>query len=276
VVIARSAAIIGVDQSRLSELFEFIHVPVDGASDVRWGVVSGVAGAAAARWIEAAVDLCGSRRADAMATAPIQKESLWAAGVKHLGHTEMLAALTGSPNPQTMFEVRGLRIFFATRHMSLRAALEALTVDSQLSSIQSALKALQVLGVASPRLAVAAVNPHGGENGAFGREEIDIIDPAVEKAQALGLPVFGPVPADSVFAQALSGRYDAVLAQYHDQGHIAAKTVDFDGTVSVTMGLPIIRTSVDHGTAFDIAGKGVADPSSMVEAVVLAARLAAR
>jgi 4-hydroxythreonine-4-phosphate dehydrogenase len=167
-----------------------------------------------------------------------------------------------------------LRIFFATRHVSLRQALDQLVKDKQIDSIRRALTALEVYGVDDPTLAVAAVNPHGGENGAFGREELDEIIPACEALREEGLSVVGPIPADSVFHQGLQGRFDGVLSQYHDQGHIAAKTYDFDGTISVTVGLPILRTSVDHGTAFDIAGTGKADHGTMRSAYLAAVEYA--
>ena len=180
------------------------------------------------------------------------------------------------PRQDTMFVIRDedsgnhLRIFFATRHQSLRDALNSINVENQVGSIQRAYKALQVFGVPEPRLATAAINPHGGEGGAFGSEEIEILTPAVEAVNAEGLGVAGPIPADSVFHHGIIGRYDGILSQYHDQGHIAAKTYDFDGTISVTVGLPILRTSVDHGTAFDIAGKGIASHGTMRSAYLAA------
>ncbi|WP_285761759.1 4-hydroxythreonine-4-phosphate dehydrogenase PdxA [Nocardiopsis ansamitocini] len=228
-----------------------------------WGTVDERAGRAAVRAIEVATRAALERDVAGIVTGPINKEAIWAAGSEHLGHTEMLGALTGATRQNTMFVVRGKKIFFATRHLSLRKALDQISVDQQSAQIDEALTALRVFGHDRPRLAVAAINPHGGENGAFGDEEIMHLGPAVERAQASGADVVGPVPADSVFHQLLQGRFDGVLSQYHDQGHIAAKTYDFDGTISVTVGLPILRTSVDHGTAFDIAGTGEADPATM-------------
>lgn len=242
--------------------------------DLPWGVVDGVAGASAVAAIEAATRAALAGEVDAVVTSPINKEAIWAAGSKHLGHTEMLGELTGSNRFNTMFWVRGLKIFFATRHLSLREALGAMTRTNIEHAIREAYTALEVFGTREPRLAVAALNPHGGENGKFGDEEIVAIAPAVEAARAEGLDVTGPVPADSVFHQGLEGRYDGVLSLYHDQGHIASKTVDFHGTVSVTVGLPILRTSVDHGTAFDIAGTGQADPATMRAAFRAAVELA--
>ncbi|WP_199432814.1 4-hydroxythreonine-4-phosphate dehydrogenase PdxA [Qaidamihabitans albus] len=243
-------------------------------ADLPWGVVDGVAGAAAVAAIEAATKAALDGAVDAVVTSPINKEAIWAAGSEHLGHTEMLGELTGSRRFNTMFWVRGLKIFFATRHLSLREALDQITKPNIEHAIREAYTALEVFGTREPRLAVAALNPHGGENGKFGDEEIVAIGPAVEAARADGLDVAGPVPADSVFHQGLEGRYDGVLSLYHDQGHIASKTVDFHGTVSVTVGLPILRTSVDHGTAFDIAGTGKADPGTMHAAFRAAVELA--
>ncbi|ASO18511.1 4-hydroxythreonine-4-phosphate dehydrogenase [Actinoalloteichus hoggarensis] len=249
-------------------------IGVVGDREVPYGEVSPLAGRAALRSIEVATEAALAGRVAGVVTAPINKEAIWAAGSEHLGHTEMLGTLTGSTRNNTMFVVRGKKIFFTTRHLSLRKALDQLTEERVFHGIQEALTALRVFGHDEPRLAVAAVNPHGGENGAFGDEEIVHIGPAVERARAQGAQVFGPVPADSVFHQLLTGRYDGVLSQYHDQGHIPAKTVDFDGTISVTVGLPILRTSVDHGTAFDIAGKGIADHGTMRSAFLAAAEYA--
>lgn len=242
-----------------------------------WGSVDKRAGRAAVVAIEMATKAAMNEEIAGVVTGPINKEAIWAAGSKHLGHTEMLGELTGVTDQDTMFVVRNedagghhLRIFFATRHQALRDALNAITVESQIGSIKRAHRALQIFGVPDPRLATAAINPHGGEGGAFGTEEIDILTPAIEAVNNDGLKVVGPIPADSVFHHGLIGRYDGVLSQYHDQGHIAAKTFDFNGTISVTVGLPILRTSVDHGTAFDIAGTGKADHGTMRSAFLAA------
>ncbi|UNX54980.1 4-hydroxythreonine-4-phosphate dehydrogenase PdxA [Georgenia sp. TF02-10] len=256
---------------------DVFDIGVLGDSLPDWGVVDERAGRAAVTAIEVATRAALDNEISGIVTGPINKEAIWAAGSEHLGHTEMLGALTGVTKQDTMFVVRNahvpghhLRIFFATRHLSLRQALDRITRETQLASIVRAATALRVFGVTEPRLAVAAINPHGGENGAFGDEEIVHLAPAVEDARARGLDVAGPIPADSVFHHGLVGRYDGILSQYHDQGHIAAKTVDFDGTISVTVGLPILRTSVDHGTAFDIAGTGKADHGTMRSAYLAA------
>ncbi len=239
-----------------------------GTPELPWGKVDARAGRAAVAAIELGAKAALDGHIAGIVTGPINKEAIWQSGSEHLGHTEMLGALTGVTKQDTMFVVKSptghpLRIFFATRHMSLRQAVDKISVEGQLQSIRTAIAALKVYGVDEPRLAVAALNPHGGENGAFGNEEIDFIRPACDQARAEGLDVSGPIPADAVFHQGLQGRFDGVLSQYHDQGHIASKTYDFDGTISVTVGLPILRTSVDHGTAFDIAGQGIADPGTM-------------
>ncbi|HEV7931765.1 MAG TPA: 4-hydroxythreonine-4-phosphate dehydrogenase PdxA [Actinomadura sp.] len=268
-------AVQGPDEARFEAgVIDILDLGIAG-EDLAWGKVDATAGRSAIAAIEAAARLAMERKADAVVTAPINKEAIWAAGSEHLGHTEMLGRLTGSERHNTMFVVRKLKIFFTTRHMSLRRALDQITQGNVEHAIHEAYTALRVFGGSSgtqdsgtrpPRLAVAAINPHGGEGGNFGDEEIAVIAPAVEAARAAGLDVTGPIPADSVFHQGLQGRYDGVLSHFHDQGHIPAKTYDFDGTVSVTVGLPILRTSVDHGTAFDIAGTGTASPRTMASA----------
>ncbi len=238
------------------------------------GRVCPLCGRAAFEYVERAVGACLSGAADAVATAPINKESLRAAGLSYVGHTEMLAALGGALHPLTMFETRGLRIFFLSRHVSLREACELVTKERLFDALVACDAALRALGVSDGEIAVAGLNPHCGEHGLFGDEEGRAIEPAVLRARSLGLRVAGPIGADSVFHQAKTGRYAAVLSLYHDQGHIAAKTFDFERTVSLTLGLPFLRTSVDHGTAFDISWTGRASPISMIEAILVAARYA--
>jgi 4-hydroxythreonine-4-phosphate dehydrogenase len=235
------------------------------------GAVQAMCGRAAFEYLVKAIELAASKRVDAVTTAPINKESLRAAKVDFIGHTEIFAGLTGVPEPLTMFQVRRLRVFFLSRHVSLRRACELVTRERVLDAIMGCSEALNRLGEREGTLAVAGLNPHSGEHGLFGDEEANHIEPAVREAQQRGYRVVGPVPADSVFHQALQGKYRAVLSLYHDQGHIATKTVDFEKTVSVTLGLPFVRTSVDHGTAFDIAGTGVASAVSMKEAILVAA-----
>jgi 4-phospho-D-threonate 3-dehydrogenase / 4-phospho-D-erythronate 3-dehydrogenase len=238
------------------------------------GKVQASCGRAAWDYIQAACAACLAGEAQSIDTGPINKESIQAAGVPHIGHTEMLASLTGVDDPLTMFETLGLRVFFLSRHVSLRRACDLVTRDRLLDYLERCLAALERLGLDGGELAVAGLNPHCGEHGLFGDEEVREIEPAVKAARARGMRVAGPIGPDSVFHQARQGRYAAVLSLYHDQGHIATKTLDFDRTISLTLGLPFLRTSVDHGTAFDIAWKGLASPISMIESIRVGARYA--
>ena len=239
-----------------------------------FGKVSAMCGKAAFEYIEKSIQLTMAGKADAVATTPINKESLHAAEVPFIGHTEIFGALTGTEDPLTMFETNGMRVFFLTRHLSLRAMLDQITKERVMDYVIRCTEALKRLGVTEGTMAVAGLNPHSGEHGLFGWEEVKEIAPAVEELKQMGYKVAGPVPADSVFHQAMLGKYNSVLSLYHDQGHIATKTLDFDRTISITNGMPILRTSVDHGTAFDIAGKGIAGAVSMKEAIRLAAKYA--
>jgi 4-hydroxythreonine-4-phosphate dehydrogenase len=243
-------------------------------SQFSYGVVQAMCGKAAFAYIKKSIELAMNGEADAVATTPINKEALHAAEVPFIGHTEIFGALTNTPDPLTMFETNGLRVFFLTRHKSLRAMLDDITKDNIKACVKESLAALRRLGVTEGTMAIAGLNPHCGEHGLFGWEEVNEITPAVEELKAEGYPVTGPIGADSVFHQAALGRYNSVLSLYHDQGHIATKTLDFDRTISITNGMPILRTSVDHGTAFDIAGKGIVSEISMAEAILLAAKYA--
>lgn len=236
------------------------------------GTIQAKCGQAAYDYIKMAVKLALNGEVAAIATAPINKESLRAAQINQIGHTEILAELSHTPDPLTLFEVRGMRVFFLSRHVSLRQACDLVTKERVLEYIIRCTEALQRLGVTQGTMAVAGLNPHSGEHGLFGDEEINHVEPAVREAQTRGYQVVGPIGADSVFHQALQGHYNAVLSLYHDQGHIATKTVDFERTIAITNSLPFLRTSVDHGTAFDIAGKGIASAVSMIEAIRLAAQ----
>lgn len=235
------------------------------------GVVQAQCGQAAFEYVKKSIELAMAKEVKSIATTPINKESLNAAGVKYIGHTEMLEDLANSRDPLTMFQVNNLRIFFLTRHVSLKQAINQMTKERVFDYVTRCHEALKRLGIDSPKLAVAGLNPHSGEGGLFGMEELEEIRPGIETAISEGYDVVGPVPADSVFFQALNGKYDAVLSLYHDQGHIAAKMTDFHRTISITNGLPFLRTSVDHGTAFDIAWKNIASSVSMEECIKLAA-----
>ena len=238
------------------------------------GEVSGMCGKAAYEYIAKSIELANARLVDAVSTTPINKESLKMGGVNFIGHTEIFGALTGTADPLTLFEVNNLRVFFLTRHVSLRKACDMVTKERIIDYVIRCTEALKKLGVTEGTMAVAGLNPHSGEHGLFGDEEVKAVYPAVEELQKRGYKVVGPIGADSVFSQALHGKYNSVLSLYHDQGHIATKTLDFERTIAITAGMPILRTSVDHGTAFDIAGKGIASAVSMKEAVRLAVKYA--
>ena len=240
----------------------------------QFGKVDAMCGKAAFEYIEKSIQITMAGKADAVATTPINKESLRAGGINFIGHTEIFGALTGTEDPLTMFETNGMRVFFLTRHLSLREMLDQIKKERVIDYVVRCTEALRRLGVTEGTMAVAGLNPHSGEHGLFGWEEVNEIAPAVEELKKMGYNVAGPVPADSVFHQAMLGKYNSVLSLYHDQGHIATKTLDFDRTIAITNGMPILRTSVDHGTAFDIAGKGIAGAVSMKEAIRLAAKYA--
>jgi len=240
------------------------------------GEVSAMAGRAAVEYVLKAGQLALSGDVQGVATAPLNKEAMQLGGYDYIGHTEILADLTAAPRCTTMLITGSLRVVHVTRHLPLRQVAESITRERVLETIQLTAEGLPAMGVVEPRLGVAALNPHGGEGGLLGREEIEEIAPAVEAAQALGIDARGPYPADSIFFRAIAGEFDAVVAMYHDQGHIPVKTHGFDRSVTVTLGLPIVRTSVDHGTAFDIAWQGLANPQSLIEAIKLAAEMAKR
>ena len=235
------------------------------------GTISGMCGKAAYEYIELSARLAMEGAVDAVATPPINKESFREGNVPYIGHTEVFADLSGVPDPLTLFQTRTLRIFFLTRHIPLSQVSLSVTYERLMDYGRRCWSALRRMGVTEGCMAIAGLNPHSGEHGLFGDEEERVVRPAVEALRAEGFAVEGPVSADSVFSLALRGDYNSVLSLYHDQGHIAAKTLDFERTVSITAGMPFLRTSVDHGTAFDIAGKGVADETSMCEAIRVAA-----
>jgi len=240
----------------------------------QYGKILEEAGKHSFAYIEKAIQLSMGKKVQGLVTAPINKESLKAGAVPYLDHTEMLTKLTDSSRTMTLFVTGNLRVFFYSRHITFRQISDALDKNKLVQMSEKCIEYLKQIQVKDPKLAIAALNPHGGEHGMFGDEEINILIPAVEAAHAKGLRVDGPIPADSVFHLAKEGYFDAVLSLYHDQGHIAAKTYDFYHTISLTMGLPFLRTSVDHGTAMDMAGKNIANEISMVEAIKAAAKYA--
>jgi 4-hydroxythreonine-4-phosphate dehydrogenase len=244
-----------------------------GADTFSPGRVSAEAGRAAYDVVVRAVEAAMKHEVDAIATAPVNKEAFRLAGLPWAGHTDLLAHLTGARHVAMMFHSDALCVVLATVHLALADVPAALTRASLEATIDLTARELPRFGTLRPRIAVAGLNPHAGENGLFGGEELTIITPAVTACQARGIDVAGPFSADTLFVRARRGEFDVVIACYHDQGLIPVKLVAFGHAVNVTLGLPIVRTSVDHGTAFDIAGKGVADPESMVAAVLLAAKL---
>ncbi len=224
-------------------------------------------------YVKKAVTLALNKEVDAIVTAPISKETLKMAGMKWHGHTEMLAELTDTKDYAMMLVGEPLKVILATIHTPLRSVPDMIKKERVLKTIRLAKKACDMFGIENPRIAVAGLNPHAGESGIFGDEEIKEIIPAIEDAKKLGIPITGPYPPDTVFNKAYNGQIDIVVCMYHDQGLIPLKMIAFDRGVNVTVGLPIIRTSPDHGTAYDIAWKGIANPSSMLEAIKMAARL---
>jgi 4-hydroxythreonine-4-phosphate dehydrogenase len=243
-------------------------------ADFQFGQVQAACGQLAVQAVELAARLCISNSAGAMVTCPINKEAIHAAGyVDDIGHQEILARLTGAQWTATMLMTPGLRVVHLSTHKSLAQAVSYIRRDVVLEKLQLTQETFERWGLPNPRIAVAGVNPHNGEGGLLGAEEIEQIAPAVVAAQALKINASGPIPADSVFNRAINGEFDVVLAMYHDQGHIAIKVHDFHHSTTATLGIPFIRTSVDHGTAFDIAGQGRADATGLAAAISTATAL---
>lgn len=241
-----------------------------------WGEEQALAGQMSVDWIMKSIELGMTGKVDAVSTSPIHKGAIKKVGIQEPGHTEIYENVTGSPYALTMFSCHKLRVFFLSRHMSLMDACRYVTRETVLENIININTELEKVGIKNPLIAVAGLNPHNGDNGLFGREELDELGPAVKAAQEMGINVVGPCPADSVFHIGKSGKYDAIFSLYHDQGHIACKTLDFEKSVTLTFGLPFIRSSVDHGTAFDIAGKGIAGAVSLIESTKVVAEYAAK
>jgi 4-hydroxythreonine-4-phosphate dehydrogenase len=248
----------------------------DAARQFRAGALSAEAGRAAYDAIVAAVRDAQAGRIDAIATAPVNKEAFALAGLPWKGHTDLLGALTESPRAVMMFYAEQLRVVLATVHVAIKDVPRVLTADSLRETIDITARELPRFGYPRPRIAMAGLNPHAGEHGLMGDEDDAVIAPVVAACEEKGIDIKGPIPGDTVFVRAVRGEFDAVIACYHDQGLIPVKLLAFGSAVNVTLGLPIIRTSVDHGTAFDIAGQDRADAASMVQAVLLAARLATK
>jgi 4-hydroxythreonine-4-phosphate dehydrogenase len=254
----------GVDVLQVGEL----------PGDLPFGELDARAGAAAFGYVRRATGLALEGSVGAVATAPLNKEAMHMGGYEYPGHTEILAELTETKDYAMMLVTEELRVIHVSTHVSLKEAIERVRPDRERAVIRLARDALSKLDVEEPKIAVAGLNPHAGENGLFGDEDDERITPAVAEAREEGIDVTGPLPPDTVFARARRGDFDMVVVQYHDQGHIPIKLMGFEGGVNVTVGLPFFRTSVDHGTAFDIAGTGKADHSSMRAAIELARDLA--
>ena len=269
-IVARTCA-----DARVLSVCEPVPYGPSAGTSFNQGVLSAEAGCAAYDTICAAVRDALSGKVDGIATAPVNKLAFARAGLPWKGHTDLLAHLTGSARVAMMFWSEPLKVVLATVHIPLVEVATALTRELVDGIISLTAHELPRFGLSLPRLALAGLNPHAGEGGLLGTDEQRVLVPAVEAARSSGIDIQGPFPGDTVFVRASRGEFDAVIACYHDQGLIPVKLLAFGRAVNVTLGLPIIRTSVDHGTAFDIAGKGMADPSSMIEATLLAARLAA-
>lgn len=268
-VFEKARELVGVDLE-----CEFIEASEFDLNDLRPGKADEASGRASIEFIEKAVDSAINKQINAIVTAPICKESIHMAGSSYPGHTEMLSDLTKSENPVMMFEGGSFRVALVTIHTALANVPGLITKDRVFSTILTVNDSLiNLFNIKSPKIAVCGLNPHSGESGAFGTEEIESIEPAVSKAREVGVDVTGPLPADTLFYYANQGTWDAVVAMYHDQGLVPFKMLSFEDGVNVTLGLPIIRTSPDHGTAFDIAWEGMADPQSMISALRLAVRL---
>ena len=248
--------------------------PDQVSSGVSSGKLSAVCGHAAVEYVRRATELCLRGEADAMVTAPVNKEAVTLSGQPFTGHTEFIAELCGVNDTRMLLASERLRVVHVSTHVSLRAACD-LQVERIVRTLELGHQAIRSLGIAKPRIAVCGLNPHAGEHGLFGKEDADRIEPAIARSRDQGLDCSGPHPADTVFLKASRGDYDLVVAMYHDQGHIPMKLLDFEHTVNISLGLPIIRTSVDHGTAFDIAGKNQADATNMKTAMKLAVAMAA-
>lgn len=264
----------GID---LSALHATIRQPmaITNADQFRFGQLSPECGRAAVEYVRIATEMCLNKEAEAMVTAPLNKEAVAMSGVPFSGHTEYIAELCGAEDSRMLLANEKLSVVHVTTHVPLRSAIAA-TTERILRTIELGNEAMKLLGYQVPRIAVCGLNPHAGEHGLFGHEDTERITPAIEGARGKGVLVNGPHAPDTIFLRASRGEFDMVVAMYHDQGHIAMKLIDFENTVNVSLGIPIIRTSVDHGTAFDIAGKNQASPQNMIAAMKMSAAMAGR
>lgn len=271
-ILKRASEIIGLEFEKIFKTVEIID-PYEEIGLVSFGKLDPNCGKAAYLYVERATKMALNKEIDAMVTAPLNKESLHLGGFNYAGHTEILATICKRKDYAMFLSGKGLNIFHNSTHVSLLEAINRAKKPRIQRVISLAIETLKKLGYPDPKIAVSGLNPHAGENGLFGKEEIDEIIPAIKWAREQGYKVEGPEPPDTVYLRASKGHFDGVIAMYHDQGHIPLKMMGFDEGVNITVGLPIIRTSVDHGTAFDIAGKGVASQESLEEAVKFAKKL---
>jgi 4-hydroxythreonine-4-phosphate dehydrogenase len=263
--------------AEVSTPIALLDIGIDAPKDFRFGAVQAACGEVAVQSVERTARACLAGELSAMVTCPLNKEAIHAAGyTSDLGHQEILARLANVEWTATMLMTPGLRVAHLSTHKSLIKAAEYVTQENVLSKLRLVHQTLSSWGLEHPRIAVAALNPHGGEGGILGREEIDELVPAVAAAKQDGINASGPLPADSVFNRAIDGEFDVVLALYHDQGHIAIKVHNFHQSTTATLGIPFVRTSVDHGTAFDIAGKGIADSRGLEAAISAAEHIVAQ
>ena len=260
------SSIAGVDLDALN-ISTFIDVNMPKPSDFTFGHVSAACGEVAVRAVETAAEDVISGKLNALMTCPLNKEAIHAAGYQEIGHQEIFARLSNAKSTATMLMTTGLRVVHLSTHLSIIEAARSITSEIVLERLRLIRGCFEQWGLSPVRIGVAALNPHGGEGGLLGREEIEQIRPAVKRAVQEGIEAQGPYPADSIFNRAIAGEFDVVLAMYHDQGHIAIKVHDFHQSISATLGLPFVRTSVDHGTAFDIAGRGIANHRSTIAAI---------
>ncbi|NDJ10840.1 MAG: 4-hydroxythreonine-4-phosphate dehydrogenase PdxA [Acidobacteriia bacterium] len=267
-VLARAAAVTGCPIPP-----EKIHAATQGFVGFEFGRMEARYGEAAVEYVRVATEMCRAGEAQAFVTAPLNKEAVTLSGRTFSGHTEYIAELCHATESRMLLASEKLCTVHVTTHVALRKACES-TPERIVRTIQLGDEAMKLLGFVNPRIAVCGLNPHAGEHGLFGTEDGANILPAIERAKALGINCSGPHAGDTVFLQGYRGAYDLIVAMYHDQGHIPMKLIDFEGTVNISIGIPVIRTSVDHGTAFDIAGKNLADCTSMKQAMKMAVRMA--
>ena len=272
VALEKSAAGCGIPSSIPNAVVQDLGI-FQRAEQIKFGQLNADCGRAAVEYVKRATQMCLSGEAQAMVTAPLNKEAVTLTGIRFSGHTEYIAELCGATESRMLLASPKLSVVHVTTHVALRDALDA-SSDRILRTIQLGDEAMKRLGITQPRIAMCGLNPHAGEHGLFGEEDAATIAPAIAAASQKGIRIDGPHAPDTIFLMASRGAYDLVVAMYHDQGHIAMKLIDFERTVNVTLGIPIIRTSVDHGTGFDIAGKNKADPQNMIAALKMAVAMA--